>query len=169
MMKNLYIMRHGPAGKAEKLQLEDDTLRPLTKKGRKVTRDVAKGMLNRGIELDVILTGTYTRALQTARSVAKIYGMKDRIVEMDTVSPDGAVDKLIADATEQTADANNVLLVGHVPQLNRLVSSLISGFKHANIDLKQSGLCHLTFETLNNGKCAILRSLLPRQYLTPNS
>lgn len=165
-MKNLYLMRHGPAGKAEKLQLEDDTLRPLTKKGRKVTRDVAKGMLNSGIELDVILTGTYTRALQTARMVAKIYGMKDKIVEMDAVSPDGAVYKLIADLTEQTADANSILLVGHVPQLNRLVSSLVSGFKHANMDFRQSGLCHLTFESLNKGKCATLRSLLPRQCLT---
>jgi phosphohistidine phosphatase len=164
-MKNLYVMRHGPAGKAEKLQLEDDSERSLTKKGKKVTRDVAKGMLDWGVELDVILTGTYARAAESARVVAKVYGMKNKIVELESVTPDGPVSNLIEDIKANTGDANNILLVGHAPQVNRLVSSMVSGFKHADIELKKGGLCHLTFETLGNGKCAKLQFLMPRRFL----
>lgn len=166
-MRNLYILRHGPAGKRSEYEEKDDSLRPLTKKGKRVTKDVARGMLDRGIEIDIILTSPFTRARQTADIVARMYKIQDRIIETTVLEPDTPHATCVENLETETAGKDDILIVGHEPHLSGLVSYLISGFKHAGIDLKKAGLCHLTFEELRKGKCARMVTLRTRRDLTP--
>ena len=69
---------------------------------------------------------------------------------------------LIAELNDEKPQ--RVLLVGHEPDLSRLISLLITGNSEALIELKKGGLCKLTAEKLNFGKCATLNWLLtPKQ------
>jgi len=166
-MRNLFILRHGPAGKAIESENKDDSLRPLTKKGKRVTKDVARGMMDRGIEIDIILTSPFTRARQTAEIVAKVFKIHDRIIESDVLIPGSPYVNCIDVLEKEASGKDNILIIGHEPYLSGLIAYLISGFKHANIDLKKAGLCHLVFDELRRGKCAMMESLRTKRDLTP--
>ena len=56
------------------------------------------------------------------------------------------------------------VIVGHEPQLSRLIALLATGDTVAAIDMKKGGLCKLETEDLEYGHCATLAWLLtPRQ------
>jgi phosphohistidine phosphatase len=57
-----------------------------------------------------------------------------------------------------------ILLVGHEPDLSRLISVLATGTLQLQLDFKKGGLCKLEAETLRAGPCATLVWLLtPKQ------
>jgi phosphohistidine phosphatase len=53
-----------------------------------------------------------------------------------------------------------LLLVGHEPDLSRLVSLLVTGNLQLQMDFRKGGLCKLDVEKLKAGKCATLAWLL---------
>ena len=67
-MLELYIIRHGLAGKS----LEDETMddeRPLKKKGKEKMKEIAKGLKELKIGFDVVLTSPLLRAKESAEIV----------------------------------------------------------------------------------------------------
>ena len=64
--KTLYVLRHGIAVARGNPAYPLDSDRPLTLKGMKRMRQIARGMRRLGVGFDVILTSAYTRALETA-------------------------------------------------------------------------------------------------------
>ena len=62
---NLYIIRHAIAVDAGTADFEDSQ-RPLTDKGRKKMRQIAKGLRSLGVEFDLILSSPYLRTQETA-------------------------------------------------------------------------------------------------------
>ena len=64
---NLYIIRHAIAVEAGTPEYEDDSLRPLTDRGKKKMVRIAQGLKNLEVELDLILTSPYIRAAETAK------------------------------------------------------------------------------------------------------
>lgn len=115
----LYLLRHA---EAEMLAASDEARR-LTPKGGEQALRVGKFCQRQGIEPAVILTSPVTRALQTAKFVAK--GLPEsELVEVPWakcgMDPRAALDELKA-----YAKFPSVLLVGHQPDLAGLAAALL--------------------------------------------
>jgi phosphohistidine phosphatase len=158
---NLYIIRHAIAVEAGAPGYEDDSQRPLTGKGRKKMEQVAQGLKKLDAEIDVMLTSPYVRAADTAKIVRKVFGLsKDQMVATEYLMPTGYADQLINLINEKYASVANLALVGHEPYLGNLISVLVAGDPDVAFDLKKGGVCLLTAEALQYGKCATLEWFL---------
>jgi phosphohistidine phosphatase len=144
-MNELYILRHGIAAQPGTPGLPDDE-RPLTDKGEKKMRQIARGLRALDLELDCIVTSPLIRARATAEIVARELGMLDRL-EVANVLQTGAsapsVKRWLRDRTEE-----RLMIVGHNPTLSDLVSLLVIGSEHPLLcDLKKGGIAALTRAT----------------------
>ena len=123
----LYVVRHALA---EDLSTGGDEARHLTDIGRERTLKAAAGMRALGLEFDLILSSPLARALETAQIIATAYGagLAPRLLtELATgIAPDDAVAALA-----QFGRHDNVMIVGHEPQLSALISILLTGKRDA--------------------------------------
>ena len=163
MTMNLYIVRHAIAVPREDPGYDDDSQRPLTDAGRKKFKKIAKGLAELGTEFDVILTSPYVRARDTAKILAKEFGMKNNVAFSDNLIPPGNFENLIKEIQEKY-DVNNLALVGHEPMLSTLISWLTTGNTDAKITLKKGGVAFLIAENLyQDGRAALQWLLTPAQ------
>jgi phosphohistidine phosphatase len=156
----IYILRHGIAVERGTPGYKKDSDRPLTKEGEEKMHQIATAMLAMKLAFDLILSSPYQRAAHTAQIVAAELDQEATFTEF--LEPEGntlALIRLINDEKPQ-----QVLLVGHEPDLSRLISLLVTGGTEATIELKKGGLCKMTAEKLSFGQCATLNWLLtPKQ------
>jgi phosphohistidine phosphatase len=165
--KALYVLRHGIAVARGNLGYPLDSDRPLTLKGMKRTRQIARGMRRLGARFDVILTSAYRRALETAFVVGREYKLGELIQTTAALKPEVLPEEVIKALQDKYSSCRDLLLVGHDPQLSALVSTLTSGNADARPLLKKGGLCKLQVEKLQPGKCATLLWLLtPKQLIS---
>lgn len=142
-------------------EYEDDSLRPLTGKGKKKMQQIAQGLKGLAAEINLILTSPYLRAAETARILRKAFDLnKQAVVETEHLAPVGYGDQLVNLINEKYADVENIALVGHEPSLSSLVSVLVSGDPNLSLTLKKGGICRLSVDTLQYGRCATLDWLL---------
>lgn len=160
---NLYILRHGIAVEHGAAGYKNDDDRPLTSKGERKVRTIAKAIKGLEISFDSILSSPLVRARETAEIVADVLKAKKRLELTDTLAPQESSKPLIQYLNDQGA-FDDVLLVGHEPFLSRFVSLLISGNSHTALLLKKGGFCKLSTSDLKHAQCAILEWLLtPKQ------
>ncbi len=164
----LYIVRHAIAEQRDPTSSEEqDSQRPLTDAGRKKFRQIARALGDLGTQIDLILTSPYLRAVDTARLLQKKLDLKkDQVITAEDLSPTGDPDRLIKEINEKYAGKGNIALVGHEPGLSRLVSVLLSGDPTLPITLKKGGVCCLSVDKLEYGRCATLEWLLAPAQLT---
>jgi len=156
----IYILRHGIAVNRGTPGFKKDSDRPLTEEGEEKTRDISQAMLGMGLQFDLILSSPYSRAKRTAQIVAR--ELEEEVTITDSLIPDGNALELIAEINDEKPQ--RILLVGHEPDLSRLISVLMTGDSDALIELKKGGLCKLTTDKLTFGRCATLNWLLtPKQ------
>jgi len=161
---NLFLLRHGIAVERGTPGCERDADRPLTPKGERRLGRIADAMGVMGLAFDLILSSPYVRARQTAAIVTDALGLKNKLKFSEALVPDGDAKMLIAALNKLKPPPENILLVGHEPNLSELIATLISGDQRSAIDLKKGGLCKLEVESLRHGRCATLAWLLtPRQ------
>ena len=157
----LYIIRHAIAEEPGTPGYEDDSQRPLTERGRKKMRKIAKGLKGLEKPVDLILTSPYLRATQTAEILAKTLDLEeDKIIQTDHLSPTGYADNLIQAINEKYSNIENIALVGHEPYLSGLVSMLLAGDPDISLNLKKGGVCCLSIDNLTYARCANLNWLL---------
>ena len=156
----IYILRHGIAVERGTPGYKKDSERPLTKEGEEKMHQIAEAMLGMGLQFDLILSSPYVRAKQTAQIVAG--ELDEEVTSTDFLIPDANGLELIAEINDEKPQ--RVLLVGHEPDLSRLISILVTGGSDATIELKKGGLCKLTSDKLTFGRSATLNWLLtPKQ------
>jgi phosphohistidine phosphatase len=156
---NLIILRHSNAEDLDEKKYPEDSLRPLTKKGVKRIHRVAKLMRKFKINVDYILSSPAIRAYDTARVVRKEFKLeKERLQTTQSLLTEANPGPIIAEIAKIT-DCENLLIVGHEPFLSTLVSHLICGNPMVSIQLKKSGFCCLTVESLNEEPKAMLTML----------
>jgi phosphohistidine phosphatase len=160
----LYILRHGIAVDYGAPGYARDADRPLTPEGERKLARIADAMEALELSFDLILSSPYTRARQTAEIVAEALDARKRLEFSDDLTPDGSFKKLIEWINCLKSPPENVLLVGHEPHLSGLISLLVSGDSSFSVVMKKGGLCKLSIESLNHGRCAALEWLLtPKQ------
>ena len=158
------ILRHGIAVMRNDWDVENDSERQLTPKGKRQLRQTAAAMKKMGSRFDLILSSPYLRAKQTAEIVAESLKLKKWIAFSDALAPDGSPEILVKQLNELKPAPENVLLVGHEPYLSRLISRLTTGGTDLTMDFKKGGLCKLETEKLGYDRCAVLAGLLtPKQ------
>ena len=161
----LLFLRHGIAVDHGAPGYEDnDDARPLTDKGRRVTKAVARG-LQRLAEPDLILTSPLPRARETADIVGAALGVQ--VVETPLLglgfNPLQLMDALeLAQTTLGDAPLRQVVLVGHEPSMSGTIGALVG--PGLNLLLKKTGLARVDVADtrLNGGQ---LRWLLPPGHL----
>jgi phosphohistidine phosphatase len=134
----LYVMRHALAEDAA--AGVDDAARHLTEKGRERTRAAAAGMRAMGIVPDVILTSPLARALETAELIAAAYDGH----QAAQVRPALGIGPSVADAIAAIvpfARHDNVIIVGHEPQLTAMIATLLTGAADAMHLRMRKGAC----------------------------
>jgi phosphohistidine phosphatase len=156
---NLYIIRHAIAVDEGSPEYEEDSQRPLTDKGKKKMRQIAKGLRVLGADFDLILSSPYERAKETAEILADVFKIKADIAFSDNLTPMGEPDLLISEMNEKYS-ANSIVLVGHEPHLTALISLLVSDNAGVDLSLKKGGVCRLSADDLHHTRKATLEWLL---------
>jgi phosphohistidine phosphatase len=160
----LYLLRHGIAVEPGTRGFEDDFARPLTPKGRRQLRKSAAAIKKLASRFDLILSSPLARAKQTAEIVARKLNARKRLRFTSALAPGGSAANLIRQLEREKPAPDTVLLVGHEPDMSRLVSLLTTGGLQMQMDFKKGGLCKLEVEKLSAGQCAKLVWLLtPKQ------
>jgi phosphohistidine phosphatase len=146
---NLYIIRHAIAVDEATSDHASDSERPLTEKGRKKMRQIAKGLRQLGVEFDLILSSPYVRACETAEILADVFKMKKGIAFSDHLIPEGNPELVIGEINEQHV-VDSLAIVGHEPHLSALIGLLTSDTAKLEITLKKGGVCHLSADDLHH-------------------
>lgn len=155
---NLYIIRHAIAVDEGAPEFQDSE-RPLTDKGKKKMRQIAKGLRALGVDFDLILSSPYVRAKETAEILADVFKMKKNVESSENLVPMGDPDLLIAELNEKYS-VNSIALVGHEPQLTALIGLLVSENANMDMTLKKGGVCSLSTDDLHHTRRATLEWLL---------
>ncbi len=156
---NLYIIRHAIAVDEGLPEYEDDSQRPLTDKGKKKMRQIARGLRVLGVDFDLILSSPYVRAKETAEILAEVIKTKTDVAFSENLIPMGDPDLLISEMNEKY-NANSIALVGHEPHLTALISLLVSDNASLDMILKKGGVCQLSADDLHHNRKAALEWLL---------
>jgi phosphohistidine phosphatase len=146
---NLYIIRHAIAVDQATPDYASDSERPLTDKGRKKMRQIAKALRYLGVEFDRILSSPYVRACETAEVLADVFKMKKEILFSDHLIPEGNPELLIGEINEKYL-VDSLALVGHEPHLSTLIGLLIGDSSKIELTLKKGGVCHLSADDLHH-------------------
>jgi phosphohistidine phosphatase len=114
----LFLVQHGTS-----VPKEVDPACPLTDEGRDTVERIARDAAGHRIEVDLIQHSGKTRARQTADIMAYFLKPPGGVHEASGLGP---LDD-VALAAKGLSGAENVMLVGHLPFMERLVSYLITG------------------------------------------
>lgn len=135
-MMRLYLLRHG---KAEDANRRTDFSRRLTPEGAAKMQEAARGMAALKIAPQTIWSSPLPRAHETAAIAAKALG--DVPVEIAGALSPGMTPEALARLVEAKAPDSPLMLVGHNPDFEDLVSWLIAPDGRASIELKKGALC----------------------------
>ena len=113
----LYLVRHGQA-KDEK----EDPNRPLTDKGMQDVRKVAQFSKPLNIHVQRILHSGKLRAAQTAEIIAEAVQSDEGVVQHEGLNPNDPIEPILQDIERMSAE---LMLVGHLPFLNKLLAKLV--------------------------------------------
>jgi len=153
----LYLVRHAIAEDVR--ESEDDSLRPLTEKGREKMRRIAQALNELGVQPDLIVSSPYVRASQTASILAKELKYKEELAYSDFLMPMAEPDDMIGEINEKFS-VEELMLVGHEPNLSSLASVLLAGTPNLSINFKKGGVCCLSVDDLHYDRIATLEWLV---------
>jgi phosphohistidine phosphatase len=162
---NLFFLRHGIAAERNPKNFPDDSRRPLTVKGEYQIRLVCDAIQGIEVTFDHISSSPILRARQTAEIVASELNVRHLLCFDDELKPGGEFRAIVRSINLIRPVPENLLLVGHEPNLGQLISRLISGHDNPVLDLKKGGFAKLQIkERLRPTACATLKWLItPKQ------
>ena len=118
----VYLMQHALAYSSQ-----EDQERPLSPAGIDQAKAAAKGIKRLGLSFDLIVTSTKRRAHQTAALIAEgVRFPHSDIMTSEVVLPQGQPQELL-DLLQKESPQSSVLVVGHMPHLEKLSSQLLQG------------------------------------------
>src|ERR1700683_2511265 len=121
---NLSILRHASAG-VRRPNPTLDRKRPLDKDGKRHCLQLAHILNAMDLQFDLIVSSPLKRALQTASFVGTEMGYEARIVPSAALAPDASFTQF-QKLLQESADYENLLVVGHNPNLTGFLASLLT-------------------------------------------
>lgn len=147
----LYLQRHGEAVESGNWNGGDE-LRPLTEQGIARLRLQGKILARLRVRPERVMSSPLVRAVQTAEIILEEIGSGKTLEIDDRLAPGlglGALRLIL----RENATAASLLVVGHDPDLSRIVGELIGG---ANIVMKKGGLARLELEDATSPRATLL-------------
>jgi len=114
----LYLVQHGKS-----VSKSEDADQPLSDNGYEKTELMAKLASEKGIEVGKIIHSKKTRAIQTAQIFMKYLKPEHGIDVIKGLNPNDPVERI----GNCLKSESNLMIVGHIPFLERLTSYLITG------------------------------------------
>jgi phosphohistidine phosphatase len=141
---DLFIVRHAWAEESG-ADWPDDTLRPLTRKGRNRFARMTEKLVSRGFEPRIIATSPLVRCVQTAEILAEVVGDRVEIVPIDALAPGGDPQSLLRWTEEQALRFEQIAWVGHAPDVNHLTGISLGGSAEG-IEFNKGAIAAIRFE-----------------------
>ncbi|MFP4379304.1 MAG: phosphohistidine phosphatase SixA [Candidatus Sumerlaeia bacterium] len=152
------VMRHGDA-EPKGVLYPQDALRPLSDAGRDQVAWVAAGLYALDARFDTIISSPYLRARQTAEIMADGLDHHGPILfeeyMLGEALPQNTAREIAALHTE-----GPVLLVGHLPHVNRLLAYFISHDDSTKISMQTASIAWVQ-ATSPTSRAGILHWLVP--------
>ena len=120
MEQTLYLVRHAHAA-----AFQPDSERPLSAKGKKQIERISSALREKGlVEPSAIWHSPYLRAIETATLLHEGLGLSVGLETVDGINPFDDPSKI----AERIHPSNeDIMVVGHEPNLSSLASLLLSG------------------------------------------
>jgi phosphohistidine phosphatase len=166
---DLYLLRHGDAGKRMAVAAGGNTGDvPLTIVGREEIAIIARSVKALNLRFSAIVTSPLKRAVQTAKMIAKVLAIENRISVWNDLVPEGSRSKLYNKLNQYTRDSS-VLMIGHEPYLSNIMYDMIFQKNRVNqlgrMSLKKAGLAKIRVISLTPNISGELRWLLTPRIL----
>ena len=114
----LYLVQHGKS-----LPKDQDPDQGLSEEGIKETEMIAKTAKEKGVAVSQVRHSGKTRARQTAEILAQALAPNQGVQEISGIKPMDDV----AEAAANLDPSENVMLVGHLPFMERMTAFLVTG------------------------------------------
>lgn len=163
----LYIVRHAVAEEREDFAKKnaDDSLRPLTPKGKKKLQKMILNLEKDFENLDLIVTSPYVRAKQSAQVIADVAD-NAKVVESGELVPHAPPQSLVKWLKSHCGKHKKVVVVGHEPHISSFTSFLLTGNATENfVEMKKSSVALLdigNFEDITPSKAKLLWLVSPK-------
>ncbi|MGD8469715.1 MAG: phosphohistidine phosphatase SixA [Desulfobacterales bacterium] len=114
----LYLVQHGKS-----LPKDQDPDQGLSEEGKAETEMIAKTAKEKGVTVSQIRHSVKTRARQTAEILAQALAPNQGVQEISGIKPMDDV----AEAAANLDPSENVMLIGHLPFMERMTAFLVTG------------------------------------------
>jgi phosphohistidine phosphatase len=162
---DLLILRHAIAFPRDTKRWPDDAKRTLTLEGGKRARRAAVGLKRMVKRPTLVLTSPLVRARDTAAIFTQAARWPEAL-ECAALSPGGSPEDVLEALRRQGARAECVAVVGHQPQLGRLLALSLRGDARAEaFELKKSAVACVRFEGPPRAHQGVLTALFPPRAL----
>jgi len=122
---NLYILRHASAG-TRRLNPLLDAKRPLDKEGKDSCLHLAQVLNALKVSFDLVASSPLKRSLQTAQLVATETGYEAKVLLTKALAPEATFPDFQT-LLQQTGTSENMLVVGHSPNIQIFLGALLAG------------------------------------------
>jgi len=139
----LIIVRHGIAQDRGAPGVRRDADRALTEEGIRRTREAARGLRVLGIRPGCIATSPLVRARETADILGEVLAPDVSVETCKELAGGGDLHKLVRWTAKR--DAEQVMLVGHMPDVADLCALLLSRGRDLDMVFKKAAACCVTF------------------------
>lgn len=162
---DLYLLRHGEAGKRLPASVKDND-RALTTAGREEVEEVGEALAEMDFKFNVVATSPLRRAKDSASIVNKALRRKALVEEWAELAPEGNREGLYK-RLARLKPGSSVLVVGHEPYLTTAIGEITGrgdGSAAFRIALKKAGLARVSISGFSPRISGKLRWLLtPKQ------
>lgn len=148
----LILVRHAKAEDREQWINEDDLKRPLTKKGKKQAKKIAKYLHKRYPEVDAIISSLALRACDTAKYIAKLQKHSTFFLSPH-LNPEVGIDGYNKHQDEIEEDWQTLVIVGHEPTISEFVKNICS---KGELNIKIHKGCVIELEREGNENWALI-------------
>ena len=121
---NLFVLRHASAG-VRRMNPLLDVKRPLDKEGKRHCLQLSHVLNALTISFDLVVSSPLKRSLQTAQLVATETGYETQLLISNALAPNADYDQFQR-LLRECAPYENVLVVGHNPNITQFVGRLVT-------------------------------------------
>ncbi len=158
----LLVIRHAIAEDREEFAKSgrDDGERPLTDEGARKMRKAARGLRELVPTIATLVASPLVRARETAEIIRKEYRLGDVAIAPE-LEPEAPLAKVAAALDRYEGEV--VAIVGHEPQLSRLITYFVAGVDRSAVELKKGAACLIEFEErVRRGSGTLVWAVAPR-------
>jgi phosphohistidine phosphatase len=156
---NIFILRHASAGTSRPNPVLD-AKRPLDKEGKRHCLQLAHVLNALNVSFDLIVSSPLKRCLQTASLIGTETGYEAQILQSKALAPTATLKDFNA-LLKECSKAENLLVVGHNPNLTNFLGALLvpAASSPAQIRLRKGSIARLS---LTRGPATLQAMLDPR-------